>query len=497
MNYGSASAATVGYILGDVPGAYIGYKAFNALKKTYPMKYQKKKISRELHQPYHHTGSKYKKKHAPLKKRKYKKYPVKQIKHAKTLRHPGVKKLKKRSLKQRGHKRVKISKKFRLKVKKIVAGMKPRGFTIHTVFDYENVQVGLNQQTVTPMPTQLGNIGFYIDGTGYHSEAVLGLLFTPTWFLQQASILWNNYGAPNYSGGTWVNGQLANPVGGNMLPWRGTKVPVVKSWARYCIKNNTTRLAYVKVYNCKPKFRGPLVLNNNKTGGQPQDAYSDWILASRSASIADVGTQLTNVTTYINPDSTGGGAGYLTSPNTYKEDPRHNPYWSSRWTCEITKLAIEPGQCIPFIVKGPSDTVIDYNKIGPALYTQAATPGIDNSNTPVFQDIQPWVRSVFFVMNHEMCSYKSSAAWKTGLAPSLEFSSDGEGLLVETSVYTKVLCPEIVGRVNESTFQASVTQNNNLRVDRYGNFVYSYGTSDGIATTLNVNNGGVTATPSG
>lgn len=491
MTLGSLSAATLGFIVGDVPGAVIGYKGYNALTRK-QMKHSRKSSGSTTSRKRTRYGTsstgvmKNRTKYIRSKK-PYRKHAPKTVHHSLGLRAPMMSLKHKKTLKQARGLKVRFTKKFAKKVKKVLHGNSPQAFTIHTFFDWYNGQQSLNTQGIAQVPSEMGVLGWNQAGT---AKTVFGLLFTPSWFLQQASLAWNGLPMPNYDGTTWQSGNAVDISNGSMLPWRNTKFPVIKSWARYCLRNNSQRTLYVNCYNCKPKFKAPIV----NTQGNTQVAFDDWIQSVEQSSYTEAGTEAYTTTSYIN-------AGLIeqpwdTSVTTYKEDPRHNRWWSSRWSCEVTKLKLEPGQCTPYIVKGPSDLELDYMKFGAAAADSATAPQrvFDCAN---FQDIQPFTRSTFFTYHHEMTSYSvSGGQWRNGIPPAAEMTADGEGFLIECSIYSKIGMPDVILRKQEAAYQAGTILANN-RVDKYGNFVYAWlGTPD-AGGTLIVNNAGVSKTVSG
>lgn len=478
------SGGTLGYIVGDIPGAIAGYRLGKKLTqnmkrrgvvKKYTKRMKRRKVSHTL------PGRRITK--------HVRKIKIRNVKASG--RTPAIHRKKHLKTKFRSQ-RLKITKKFRKKVKHIILGNRPIGFVKVQTYENTNPQPALNGQAVDGF-SGIGVQDYSYTGGGQITPTLSSVFFSPSQFIEAASFMWNGVGLPSVSS-VW-NASVGNT--NNRFMQYGQKIPVVKSWLKMCFKNNTTRVLDVKLYIAKPKFVGNMY-NDLNPSAQPvadlnalqyNSPVNDW----QKGLYNGVGTGTTagansviTSTPYIlgapgvvTPfESAGTGIWHI------GEDPRTVRYYKSKWTTDVIKMKIYPGQCIDQVLKGPSDLIVNTD----TLWSTADGPS-PGPKGYLFKEIQKYCRFVFWTVNEDLVNYKTvDNDFKAGHYPS-DFSK-GEGLISECKYYMKLGMPESVLRKNEEAYRTG-TITANYRHDSYCSFIVNQAAPNAVPVIGNVTNMGV------
>lgn len=208
---------------------------------------------------------------------------------------------------------VKVSSKFRKKVKKAMEAESLYG---------KYLKVGYGR--ITP-PTLADQQTVFDDG----------YLFSPLSFVDAADVLFNGRVAietPTYAGIEWDNVYAR-------------KDTIVNSYATYEIKNMSQRTYTLKMFVCSPK--------HVPTEQSPNDPVADW--ATGLILAQNFGTNPANNDRF-----------------TLYSDPRDAPQFNQFWKCDFTKVVLAPGESFNHTVQGPNDMVVDWSKL--VLKNIAAAP---------------------------------------------------------------------------------------------------------------------------
>lgn len=497
---GAAAGGTLGFILGDVPGATLG--ALNGAGLTRIMERGRKRTRVESPVWYgsakrrsgsrlsvrwkstsrSRSGRSQRLQLAKIGRRlKYRnQYP--------TLRRATMKGRQKKT--KFKHKRIRISNKFRKKVRKVVQSIKNKGFFQWTSYAASITSNGTGtpsrsvQEVImirnhtlkdlqNPQPTQISP------------------LFSPSLFASMCNVLWANGAGPSNVDTVWDSCVGGNDVG----LFQYAKIPVIKSWMKYCIKNNTTNTAEIKMYICKPKSRSAIYRfldpTKDTTGdiAYMADPLQDWLYAIRQ------GTK-TSFTQFGVRNRNPLIKGLHTTQETFTmdTDPRQYPYFNQWWKTDVVKMKIYPGQCVEKIVKGPEDIMIDMSK----LWKTGPDGNLPNSTAAVippgwdFTEIQPYCRFVFFVYKPELACVNVGAPGTLKGVRQFEPSSttDAQAIVWEQKMYAKLGKPDQIGRWNEATYELGdiLVDNNHRDV-----FFIQNSVTDATGTYNNIQNSGVSS----
>lgn len=431
MNYaGRAAAATLGFIAGDVPGAFIAEEAYRNLYKNKKMSTPSTLRTKRRRTSTISLGG------APLKRRKSMssrssssrrssastrsitkliEKPIAQT--ATTVRHKTLKK----SHKAKKKKYVKVPKKLK---KQILQVFDTKLVTGYGRFNYLGCAINLNvgdytAQKVFPYP--LPRV----------TAQNAGQFFDPYFIMYCASRLWNNRLA---EGNGLVTGALTNmqvekndtdgwsnfsqPLATSVSAF---KVMVTELKAKMIMKNNTGRTAYLKMYVCKPKYqRNDTSANAN---GLPITDWNKCLENDWNASIEGINTT-TNRAGPINvPISSGFQS---VSSYTYNVTPMMSANWKRQWSANMYEIILEPGQTHTHWLDGDAGEY-DFSK----MYTKST------GNSASFNNVQKTDRFVFFTGVPELAS---SASLDTRLQ-----STSTQKIIFETQLFVTMKMPESAG----------------------------------------------------
>lgn len=321
---GRVAAGTLGYIHGNAKGAVSAYKGYDALKGVGNTV---KKLAKSLTMPAmkRKGGSK-----ASGREKKIKhKHGLRDIatgvrRTGKVIKKAGFSHPRNSTTASKSRKRVKgvdfkkgkkvkVSKDFKKKVDKVMAGHIYQGYYQSVFYGQSGLDQG-NAQTV-----------FYPDFDGLNN----GFLFTGAQFLNAASILWNGKPVPT-----------AGPLIGDALNFdkEQTKMRIRRSWAVMQIRNNSQRTQYLKMFECKPKS-----MQNQA------DPLQQWAATLLEMQNSGAGTPF-------------GENALNTATGTLHADPKSLKSWNKWWSAEVTKYVLDPGQVVDYVINGPSDMDIDLAK---------------------------------------------------------------------------------------------------------------------------------------
>lgn len=400
---GYASAATLGYITGDVRGAKAAiklYKNFNNM----PAHRGARKV-RVVVNPYHSP--------TPTPKKQRRKLSIHSIPSSSSSgsRRSSVismlssrrssassvrsKRTSDRSLESRGSivsrsrtkkrvkalhkrvKRVKVSFKLRKKINKVLEGKMPKGY-------YQETYLGTFSTTVNNGQESAVIKGPTVDG-------VQGEFFSPTQIQNAASILWNRK-TPTASY-NFADAGSFNP--------NNVKINVVKQWATIKYRNNTERIYYLNIYACRRKISEPSTT--------AQTSETDWKQAMQIEGTSNVNVNtITNATLYATP--------FITKS------------MSDKYDIECTKVIMAPGEEYTYTITGPS-RMYDFRKF---YFGNAPYPFNKKMNV-----------NVFHVAYNDLISTSTGTA-NVGRIGNNDAAA-GYSIIYEVNMYYKLEMPEQTG----------------------------------------------------
>lgn len=338
---GYGSAATLGFIVGNVPGAavgasaYTGYKTWRdrkelSQKKLNNRKFRVRKRMKRKNMLIHGGNPKRFRVRAPVKTHK-KIYRKRRVVYHRKKRKPTEARMSSRTTgyalsarkrtvkhlhKNKGNKKVRVSRRLRQKITKVIQGKEPRGFC-------QFMSGGLLNGTTNDNQQNSGTIT-----SGYTTDNIGGLLFTPTQVNNVASILWNQKLVST------VGNKPATAITFNdneNFPFSGTQINVIKQWATVKMRNNGQRTLYVNVYAFESKV--------NRTASSASQEWLNALLEDNASSINILNSTINNL--YVTP--------YLCKS------------LLANWKIETTKIIIKPGEEYVYTVQGPAKKY-DYRK---------------------------------------------------------------------------------------------------------------------------------------
>lgn len=222
------SGAVLGYIVGNVPGAYYGYKAG---KKLYQLKQKMAPLKKAYITPPKSTSKKRKLSISSGSSKSTGYRPSRGV-YNRIFSGGQVYGMRRRKgIRNKKKKPVKVSSKFKKKVKKVLESVNPDGYFQETFYDQLPLYVTEdNKQNV-----------FNLSGlTGQAADPV----FSASRILDAASCLWND--KPMLRTGKQYNDS-------ENFDNQKLKVKVKSSSLTYTIRNNTQRNVTMRIYECTPR----------------------------------------------------------------------------------------------------------------------------------------------------------------------------------------------------------------------------------------------------
>lgn len=274
-------------------------------------------------------------------------------------------------------KTVHVSKKLRAKVKKVISGKTPKGY--YQVTTYGNFSSANNNKQNAD----------YVYGQTVESTNVYGEFFSPTQILDAASVLWNH--KPASAGVKISDATNLNPL--------SAMINVVKQWATIKFRNNSARNYYMSIYACRRKI--------SQSVGAGENALDDWKDCLSNESIPGVNVNTVAATTlYATP--------FLCKA------------MSDKYKMELTKVTLAPGEEYIYTLEGPS-MMYDFRK-----FNQGGLDYPFNKNMNV---------SVFFTGYVDLIGTSAGNFCRVGNGD----ASAGYGIAYETNYYYKLEMPEQAG----------------------------------------------------
>lgn len=342
---GQAAGATLGYIVGDVPGAVVGGHFGRQFSETdLPQQNMVRRNANIVNRQANRAAMK-------------------------TKGHKNLKSVV-------GRKRnVKVSKSLRDKVKKVIEGAKMYGqynTVVQGVVGLARSAVANNDYPNQPVGAYAFNRWYSRQGsstnTGNSRNIFQGLIqgsatmvvgddflhFTPLRMLDAVSVLWNSKAVSkdytlqtgNFSLNTINATRAPSALGTPALPAPGPfKVHVINSFVKYEMRNTSQRLLYVNFYNCVPKVSYP--------EAAPLDTLYGGLVAE-----ADSATEIKRI--HYNFGA-GGNIDFLfNNPNLH---PNMVDKFNSVYKYEKMEMSIAPGETCVHYVQGPKNLDYDFGKL--------------------------------------------------------------------------------------------------------------------------------------
>nr|WAE43213.1 MAG: capsid protein [Cressdnaviricota sp.] len=412
---GHIAAGTLGYIHGNLPGAYLANNAYSHLTHmpAIPPTPPKTPVKRKGHA----TGPGYSKRRTlgwyltnpdlmPKSRGQYVKVPKPSKAAKKAFKKLHGRKPRKRKEKQStlagygaqtivGSKKLnikkkrmpKVTKKFKLKVQR---ALDPN--LIHGTYDLTFPQ-GFFRMNLT---TASNNTQHCFSGLGTVAGAATfpfsdlgGWSFLADEFLKAASVLWN--GQVSTTGADWCALNQAN-----QLSVFNTKMYIRNSFTTYELKNLTQRVLIIRVWEMATKAP----MGYDTTGPQQKYWFSSvdgagTIALSAAGDLLAANHPAQNWTEGLNDDFTN-SSGYRSigattaqlSVNTLDLNPSTSKGLKSNFkTAFLREYVMEPGEMVKFKVNGPNNMEFDFAKCW---------------RNNAFMSIQKFSRAIFFTVKQDL-----------------------------------------------------------------------------------------------
>lgn len=395
---------------------------------------------------------------------------------------------------QHSKKAVKVTPRFRKKVKKVIAGTLHHG----TYFSTRQGTIGFNTtNSATSSEFRVAAQGGYTnnvistklnDECSANSRIWFGgaqtgndsfttgdewQFFSPLKLIDAASVLWNQKTANrdytvqtgnlttthNGTTGSLVNGTAAAPE------IDGLKIQVRNAYVKMTMKNNSQRALLVEVYKCVPTSKNPLALALSTFA----DAIDREVDGTNTGlcSVVGVGSEV--------PKSA-----LMNMPGV---EPNQFVSFRNEWKYEKVKIKIMPGETTSLFFQGPKDYMLDYDKLNKGnanvqgLALKQTTMNVMMSVTPdlTFATAAPIGETGRWIQNQAL----------VGLI--------GDMISLEWSEVYSLIMPDIVGFQNGPAADAGNMYTLNKRLNRraYANFVSQHdGTTDPTYEAYDVENPG-------
>lgn len=412
MEIDDVAAGALGFIHGNVPGAYLGYKAWKKYKS-----YQKKNMAPVPKSKLTTKGAK--RRAPPTKYAGKRKKSLSATSYAGTRRRSstnsylfstgssvgsalsnGTSAIRVKAVRQKGtavhkegrKKRVKVPKLLRKQVNQI---LKPSD-NVGTFMEIHGQRVVLK------------DLGQSLKQIGYSSKGVRGNMFDPVFVQYAAAVLFRG------KSGILDPALVTSDIFNNKV----LKVNVLKQHVTFRMKNNTARVMNIKLYIVSPKS----ILPHTETG----DAAIYWIDSMKNEEGA------TNV------DKRNLG---LATPNTLYATPYMSKMFMQRYSVDQTTIVLEPGKEYQHTVEGPAK-VYDFAK-----YFQADTGG---GGAQDLENNQKFTKSAFITCYYDLAGTGNGDSTR-GVNMYAGSETNGYGLLVESTIYMKIVQPDLTGFEYPST----------------------------------------------
>lgn len=385
--FAEAAGGTLGFISGDLPGAYIGKSlASKAYDYTHP-KMAKRKVGNKKKSKQGKRVVSSRKRIAKGVRRINKRARVSdQNDYAAPYSRSGSKVASKKG----GKRRVRVGKRFRKAVKQVMEDYSPSGY--YSEHYYNRYQpFDFNQS-----PYDLGT-GFLVGEAGTSTDAtgVAATFFDPIKVMDAASVLFNGKAPAG-------NKNLTNA---GQFDYHNFTVDVVKQWVKMEFKNLTSRRLEVKLFSWELKS-----VKDIKTG-----FLDEWTFEmAKDASATDGNLNVLGLT-----------------PTNYGINPGLSPGMRQKFKIEETLIQLEPGKSYVHTVQGPAKRY-DMNK-----FYDTGTAGGN------FSMWQKGVKGVCMALSTDIIATSTgtnNTQRYTDIGPAQPF-----GLLVETTYNYVIRLPDQTG----------------------------------------------------
>jgi len=463
MEYvGGAAGSTLGFIVGNVPGAVIGGTAGYNLAKNKTKKMETpstgkrrgsnasltgKPIKRRMSTSSNMSGVSYGSSRRGSAANVVKKLNVvvNKMKDGNQTNIVTRKKMVTKKLKAKRPSKVNVPKKLRKQILKVFESKDVHGtgrILIHGGFQLTNPSTPI-KQTVYPLAM-----------TQRTKALQKGQLFDARFLMYVASRLWNN--RPAFGSGLTLGKYediliQKNSSATPELAWENLyprffdatapdsacalKLHVKQIKAKITVRNNQNRPVYMNMYVAKPKYQR-YVDDATFTDGYGLP-INDWKTGLEQDADAVVGNSLAFYNNGINRpeqmDATQSSQSVYV--DTMYCTPKQWQGFSKLWTYEEHKIVLEPGQVHIHWVEGDVGEY-DYSK----MYTK------QGDGSKKFNNIQKTDRYVFFTHVNELAVHDGT----TDFAGRLRSSATTPNVLIfETEIFVKMSMPEVAGGVTK------------------------------------------------
>jgi hypothetical protein len=321
---GEGAGATLGYMLGNVPGAYLGYKVGKRAAESYPKMAKRKTPATPPKTPTKYRRTR--KGKAPMRKNP-KNVGTMYTQRART--GATTRLASRRTYKKPFFKKPfvpKVSNSLRKKIEHVseLNEVKHAGsyYCYNSALCFRPIASDKRQWVTYPGHTLQ-------DGTNAFSNFNCGELFSANRVLDACSKLYNG------------KGDTEEPTffdGANFTP-RTFFCDVVYQKVKFWLKNNSNRTYTVRLYVCKAKKTNA---SNTAGNANPLEIFSDLTTEYTTGTIASYNGFTTNL---VNANR---------METEYKNDPRFYPIWNEFWEAKTVDFVIEPGQTSTHTEYGPT-----------------------------------------------------------------------------------------------------------------------------------------------
>lgn len=402
---GDAAASTLGFIVGDVPGAYAAHQAYRGWIAPRFLTKNKERMARTKYSyPKRKASSamsagkgKRKKSISPSESRSTRRNSLYGSSASRSSMSIGngsnmiaVRSVKTKSqgVKKEGIKKgVKVPKLLRKQVRQVLDG------------GYQNYGTFMETQSEKIAPNDFGQS---VRSVGYLSENIRQH-FDPNFVLHAASVLFNGKA-----------GKL-NPVliDTDNFNTRTTKIRVLKQSCSYRFKNNTARTMYLKMYSVSPKGKLPTIQD---------DAATYWA----NAMLADTGNAIgISAAGKLNINSA--------TPATLYCTPYVSKAFMNNYTVDCSTVILEAGKTWNYTITGPNMKDYEFSKYWDPSSVISATD---------FQNQQKFIKQCFISVYYDLAGTDTGAATRKveGISNNTAY-----GLVIETTNYIKLAMPDTTG----------------------------------------------------
>lgn len=379
------SGAVLGFIHKDIPGAIAGYKLGRSLYRNLPKKKTMPPIKRKTtpSTPRSDRSKRSRASTTPGSARRVLFQPRVSRQRSGTNVVTGADKRIGKKVKKEGRvKRLKVSKAFRKKVKQSLETHRGTGWFRETVTIEKLNCIDSQQNVLTP--------GRLVNGT-------VGNFFSPTYIRYVASHLYNKL-APTQN--ITVNDT-------NLYPVANLKIDVIEQNYVMKFRNNSPRTYDVTLVDYSPK-------SNNSITTSFEDSWTTALVNGGPFGAAGTVGQESR-------ENVGNA-----TKNTMGNHPKFMAVMRHYYSMDTVHVKLEPGKEYYHKVKGPNMMTYDFNKY------------FKNSN---FHDIQKFCKGTLVMCSLDLTSTTLATHGRYTDIP----TADPQGMVIETTHFTKIKCPERAG----------------------------------------------------